>query len=66
MTMAAPLLLTSGPAKNEAGLQSNFFVFLCMCVKGCIMGMVWIEPDKHESMLHVKRQARYVEGVYAG
>ena len=27
--------------------------------------MVWTELDKHESMVHVERQARYVEGVYA-
>ena len=28
-------------------------------------GEVWIEPDKHESMLHVEGQARNVEGVFA-
>ena len=26
-------------------------------------GTVWIEPDKHESMLHTEEQAQYVEVV---
>ena len=29
-------------------------------------GTVWIEPDKHESVLHMEGQARYVEGVLQG
>ena len=32
----------------------------------CMQGMVWIEPDKHESILHVEGQAQYVEGVMQG
>ena len=28
-TMVAPLVLISGPGKYEAGLHSNFKVFLC-------------------------------------
>ena len=31
----------------------------------CVQGAVWIEPNKHLSMLHVGGQAPYVEGVYA-
>ena len=30
--------------------------------KGCRQGTVWIESDKHESMLQMEGQARYVEG----
>ena len=29
---------------------------------GCMQGLVWIEPDKRESMMHVARQALYVAG----
>ena len=29
-------------------------------------GTVWIEPDKHEPMLHVEGQAQYVEAVFQG
>ena len=47
-----------GPAKCEIGLHSNFvLVFVCVCTKGCMQKMVWIEPDKCESMLHTERQA---------
>ena len=34
-----------------------------VCTKGCMQGMVWTEPDKHESKLHVEGQAQYVERV---
>ena len=64
--MVAPLLLISGLARYEVVLHNMF----CMCArvceyertraKGCMQGMVWIEPDKRESMLHVEEQARYV------
>ena len=30
-----------------------------------MQGMVLIEPDKRESIIHVGGQVRYVEGVYA-
>ena len=63
VTPAPPLLLTNGPVRYEAVLHNNSFVFAC--VKGCMQGTVWIEPDKHESMLHVAGQAWYVERVYA-
>ena len=51
-TMAAPLT-HCGPAKYEAGLHFFFFklkkcllVFcVCLFMKGCMQGMVWIEPD---------------------
>ena len=32
VTMVEPLLLTSGPEKYEAGLHSNFFFILLLCV----------------------------------
>ena len=31
VTMAAPLLLTSGPAMYEAVLHNNSLVFVCAC-----------------------------------
>ena len=30
-----------------------------------MQGTVWIESDKRESILHMKGQAQYVEGMYA-
>ena len=36
-----------------------------MWAKRCMEGMVWIEPDKHEFMLHVEGQALSV-GVLHG
>ena len=39
------------------------FLTIYMCVKGFILGMVWIEPDKHKSMLRMKAQALYVQGL---
>ena len=57
-TMAAPLLLTSGPVRSEDVLYDNFVVLLCVCMHG----IVWIEPDKCESILHVEGQSHYVEG----
>ena len=51
-TILAPLLLTSGPAKYEVGLHSNFVVFFVyVYAKGCMQRMVWIQTDKYESML---------------
>ena len=61
VTIVAPLLLTSGLMRYEAVLHSNLLVFVCMFISVCVCeGMVLIEPDKHESMLHVERQTRYV------
>ena len=37
-----------------------------MCAKGTRQWMVWIEPDKFESMLLVERQAQYVGRVSWG
>ena len=31
-----------------------------------MQGMVWIEPDKRDSMLSMEGQAQYVEGVLKG
>ena len=40
-------------------------IWLCVCLRaeGCMEGMVWIEPDKCEFILHVEGQAQYVDGV---
>ena len=42
-TMAAPLLLTSGPARYEAERHNNICV--CVCTKGGMEGPVWNEPE---------------------
>ena len=38
-------------------------VYVYACVKGYMKGMVWIELDKREFMLHMEGQAWYVEGI---
>ena len=38
----------------------KFVIFVC--AKECMQGIVWIEPDKHESMLHMEEQVQYVDG----
>ena len=48
----------------KRGFHGNLLVFVCD--KGMDGWTVWIEPDKHESMLQAKGQVLYVEGVYAG
>ena len=53
--MVAPLFLTSVSVTYEAGIHSNLFV-ICVRVKGCMQGTVWIESDKCESMLYVGGQ----------
>ena len=59
--VTALLVLTSGSARHEAVLHIN----LLICVCEGMQLMVWIEPDKNESMLHLEGYARYVERVYA-
>ena len=42
----------------------NLLVFVC--AKGCMMGKVWIEPDKREFILYIEGQDQYVKGVLQG
>ena len=64
--MPAALLLASGQAGYEAVLRNNLLIFVCVFAKGCMQEMVWIEPDKCESMLHVDGQAGVLRGGVYG
>ena len=48
MTIEAPLLLTSGPARCEAVLQNRSLAFLCVGVpRDVCRGRSRFEPDTH-------------------
>ena len=48
VTMAAPLLLTGGPRRNEDVLHNGFLLlYFCVYAKGSMQGTVWNEPEKH-------------------